>query len=322
MNKNKLPHNIRSLVDNIEAELKDEFKKETKDFLYSVETIMEYYYQSLYKKVFHQETNDLNQYKEHLSNFLDKLTNALFTLDNYTYDDIIEQIIIDLIKTYWYITINFCKQNNIKKCFLLSNEDSTNEIKAISNLVDSIDIFEKLLENLDPLQQTLILIDKKKDLTIFGITFYQLPISLHGIIKKLIFQISIYQEYLTIKHISFVDDPSISIQEEQLNTIISLTNLKDIQYNIIYTLLKDKLLKEIDEEFWKDMFVKKISTKYIADECYQLESYIYHMRAEIDHQEYFMSSVIAYLLHPEELRIFDNIVYKHLKKLLDREVEI
>ena len=321
MNKEKLPSNIKSIVINVDHELQPEFiniKDNPNIFIKAVDAAIYFYYKTLYKRVFNNTIPDdrLKQLKIGLDKFIDRLTTGIYQCisNEYLYDEILEQIAKHIISIYYDLQIEYCYNNNINYIFIISDD------KFLDKLITTPDEYIKYKLYINPLEISLLIIDKYNDCILQDISFHNMPVNIKGLINKLIFGISKYNKYITKKDIYFSDNDNVYEDDKQKAIISYKYGFNDICYNIIYALLKDKLITVYDEEFWRDHFATILQKKYIADECYQLEQYVYHLRGEINHIEYFMSCIIAYILDVDKLAVFDYTAYKHIQRLLDREV--
>lgn len=321
MNKEKLPSNIKSIIINIDHELQPEFvniKNNPNTFIKAVDAAIYFYYKTLYKRIFNTTIPDdkLNLLKNNLTIFIDKLTTGIYKCieNEYLYDEILEIIAKHIISVYYDLQIEYCSNNNINNIIVISEDG------FFDKLITTPDDYIKYKPYINPLEISLLIIDKHSDYVLQGISFHNMPTNIKGLINKLVFSLLKYDNFITKKDIYFDNSENIYEDDQQKAIISYKYGFNEIRYNIIYTLLKDKLILAYDEEFWRDHFANILQQKYIADECYQLEQYLYHMRGEINHIEYFMSCIIAYILDVDKLTVFDYIAYKHIQRILEHEV--
>lgn len=321
MNKEKLPSNIKSIIINIDHELQPEFvniKNNPNTFIKAADAAIYFYYKTLYKRIFNTTIPDdkLNLLKNNLTIFIDKLTTGIYKCieNEYLYDEILEIIAKHIISVYYDLQIEYCFNNNINNIIVISEDG------FFDKLITTPDDYIKYKPYINPLEISLLIIDKHSDYVLQGISFHNMPTNIKGLINKLVFSLLKYDNFITKKDIYFDNSENIYEDDQQKAIISYKYGFNEICYNIIYTLLKDKLILAYDEEFWRDHFANILQHKYIADECYQLEQYLYHMRGEINHIEYFMSCIIAYILDVDKLTVFDYIAYKHIQRILEHEV--
>lgn len=334
MDRNNLPANIRSIILAIDDELQHEFiTKNTNEFISSIDAIIGYYYPILYERVYKQQINI--DYKPKLNDFIYTLTtgiyqrlemiknhpdtdNDFFTRD-YLYEEIIELVAQYLLNIYYDFIEDYAETHHLPIWVFTDNNISrlVNNAKTFKAARQHLNIFADSVYVIDAFMDR-VKIDITKDISI---TFYHLPRAIFSRVKKCLYDLSKYQQFITPIDIYCI---SKKIDSE---SYLSCTNNQldisqgyfDILYNIIYLLLKDKLLNVYDEQYWRDLFANILNTRYIADGLIVHSHYLFHPRAQIDHIEYFMSVIITFILDADKLQVADFRAYQQIKRILLEE---
>lgn len=343
IDKTKLPSSIRSIILSIDEELQEAFQSQNiNQFIESISALLDYYYPSLFNQIY----NNDNEYTEiyfvftkDLNLFIDVLTTGIyqrleminlsdnqdkFFTKEYLYDEIIEIIIHFYLKQYYKLIIQYAKTNNLYVWAFSTNLEQAELVR----LINDYKTLQLLLPHLDIFSLSVYTIDKfidKIDVSInqdIKISFYNMPRVILGNVKKLLYELSKYEQFVTKKDIYFINEKfdQESFIEIKDNKIDYSQGYSNILYNIIYLLLKDKLIKYLEDnnlhEYWRNIFAKILSTQYIADEVIIVNHYMYHLRAQVNYIEYFMSVIIAFILDNEKLKIGDLCAYKQVQRIL------
>ena len=324
MDKNKIPNNVKSIIIAIDDELYEEFNKfHIKDgkvminkqiniFLNLVLTLLQYYFNSLYKRIFTVNPSDniIDEYNKKINNFVDTLTTALYQCIKLNiYDEIIEQIVIFVFNIYTDLYIK--KINNDKTTvYILPNDFS---LMPINSLINNIYELKKFKNKIDIIGSTIIFADKFENYSIDNITFKHIPIGLKPFINSILMKLN--KKYITNKSIHFMDEKNVIYREDAEVFINYQQDINTIRYNIVYALIKDKLLMKIDD-YWQQAFTKAMSNLHVADSCIHPNNYLYNLRAEMDYKEYFLNCYIAFLFDEEQLRIIDYNSYRRIKDVI------
>lgn len=321
MNMQKIPANIKSIITAIDDELQEEFKKfvikdneividkQINIFLELISTLLQYYFASLYKRVFTYNPSDdvTHIYNEKINNFINVLTTALYTCINKNiYNEILEQIVVFIINIY--IDLQIEKSDDNTTVYILPIND-------VNLLINNVNELSKFRNKIDILNSSIIFANKFENITLNNISFKNVPVGLSSFINTTIIRIN--PDLVTNKNIVFINSNEIEYKEDIEVFINYSTSLKILEYNIIYALIKDKLLAVCDSNYWQQQFSRATSNTYVADECSHVHRYLYNMRAEIDYKEYFLSCVIAFIADNEILRIIDFNNWKYISNLIN-----
>lgn len=299
MNQTKLPANLKSIILSINNELSDNYHKQSHtEFIDSVSALLDYYIPSIYEHSVHEQMPDtfLEEYKKHIAIFTTTLLDGMQQCEyTCTYDEIFEIIVNDIIRTTWGIQLLYADDFAI-----IPNESACNTCIALSKLITTVNEAKSYIKILHPLEVSIVTNIKTKEIHAADINF-TVPNYMVKDLNKLAYKLSKYKQYITYTDLTFTNDLSYA------------------KYMTVYKLMKDKLL-QCDLTEFQNHWAELNSHKYIADDCYAFENYLYDLRAETSYQEYFMSCVCAYINDNEQLKIFDNTAYKLIRRLLDGEV--
>lgn len=328
MDLQKLPNNIKSIIINIDNELKENFyslvntttnkliiDKKINQFLDLIITLIKYYFDALYKRVY---TNTIsieqrNFYYPEINDFINNLTSFIYeTASNKSeqiYNRIITSVALFIISAYVQLQID--KANDDTTVYIIPNSNANEYVKNISNLITNVKELSLFKDKLNLLEVTIIFVTSFKDFTINGLTFKHVPIGIQSVITSTLIKIS--NDWITPKIITFVANDEYQYQESSEVFINYKTDLHTLQYNIIYALIKDKLLARRNIDYWQQAFIQSTNNKFVADGCIIPQKYLYSLQSEIDTDEYFLSCGIAFILQPEQLQIIDYNQYRRLE---------
>ena len=328
MDLNKLPNGLKSIFISMNEELHEEYKnmlenKKKQDFISSVVALMTYYISSVHQiawKEYPKEKDKL--YINRIDEFQNDFTNALyaFELTDDLYDNLFTCVVNHMIQSYWEVLALYAKRKHLP-VILIPNEDACDFCIGLSNFIKSPDEFLQIKEQLHPQELAVVVPEKTTSFKISDIEFIDVPVYLKNQLMQLIFYLSNKKRnnFITKKKFIFLTELREDFMSEDAFYINSYSLVKDILCQVIYTLLKDKLLKE-DLFFWKDRYATICKEKYVADNCYLYKHKFFTINAERNAEEYFISCVQAYLLDEIWLQTFDLEAFNQIKRLLEREV--
>lgn len=316
-----LPKCFRPVIIAIDSELKDEYNafKSNNDldaFTELIGTLLNCYSKTIYKNIYNVTAKDGFNI-EYINKFISTLSEAInyFEHDNDLYKQIIEMISIFLKNTIMRLQVQYCIDNNI-------NDISIEPISAceycecLSKMKYSAEELKNMLPYFYEHQSCSIAFvynEDKKTRIIDGIKYIDVPVSLVQKLTKLSFKLKGYKDFITTKVIQFNQDEK-NVANEQDN-VITISN--DYLYNVIYYLMKDKLLS-LDLTFWRDRFAKLLMNRYVADDAYLFEHRFVSSRSELSYEEYFMSCVIEFILDKDLLYNTDLEAYNEVNKILNK----
>lgn len=239
------------------------------------------------------------------------------------YEEIIEKIAIFIINEYWNLQIQYANDNSINTIYIIPNKTASAKIQYISSLINTIKEFSRYRNFLSPLEVTTILykdlininLSINKDIYIM---FYNLPKGIKNDINKLLFSLDKYNRFITKKNIYLTDNISLhnkiicEYNEKENNSYIITNNLYVIKYNIIYALLKDKLIDKCNHAYWQKQY-----TDYLNAKNNYNRQYLFSARAEIDCIEFFMNYIIIFILQNEQLYNIDLEKYEYINHFLN-----
>ena len=118
----KLPNNVQSILSNIDTELFEELKTvEQTEYRNVINNSLQFYTKLLNKRVL---KNEIEEYDH--SSFLDILQYAIeqtqYSTQIELIDDIIEQVCRYLMIVYWKILVQYAKDNDITKIYIIPNK--------------------------------------------------------------------------------------------------------------------------------------------------------------------------------------------------------
>lgn len=276
------------------------------------------------------------------------------TSDAEFYEDIIEVIIGKCLKLFKLSQLLEYKNQNIDNINLFSNNSGCVICQTLSKFTHNVDELISNIDNLHPYCKLTIepinnlnyinfIIDKTQ------IEFLNLPINLKDNINSLITQLKIYckdkitdktfiivdninneQDFNTLLQSKYSEDKIRELQSQIDNTIglfehnnkifISKNHLIKLDYFIVKSLLKDKLM-DINLEWWKKEYYNKQKTKYIADDIAIYTNPFINYLAEQNYELYFLESAINYILNPQLLKDIDYNCYDKLKHIAFNDIE-
>ena len=340
MDKNQLPSNIRSIIISIDDELKDSFNQSTNEFISNIQSILEYYQPTIYNRIFKKEIDDvhINIFLNRRNNFINKLSIGInsrldmiiskmnddnidsFYTKEFLYEEIMEQVAKFIITAYNELLLEYAAINDYP--IWIFNKFNQNEVvNQLMKIIDKPILYDS--QFFDIFTTTIQVVDQFIDISIpitkdLIINCNHLPKPIVNDVKKLLYQLAKYKQFITTNDLEFKSEiykeSFLSYKPYQID--IS-QGYSEIYYNIIYALLKDKLLKIYDESLWQDLFAKALRVNSLADGISITDYYFYHPRAKLNHIEYFMSCIIAYIQDSEKLKIGDLIAYRHIQRILE-----
>ena len=296
----KLPNNVQSILSNIDTELFEELKTvEQTEYRNVINNSLQFYTKLLNKRVL---KNEIEEYDH--SSFLDILQYAIeqtqYSTQIELIDDIIEQVCRYLMVVYWKILVQYAKDNDITKIYIIPNKTADYKNKYLAKLITDIHTFEMFMLKLNSLEHTIILGEDYVDKVInlandVNITIYHCPQKLLSNIRILLYQLMQYDKFISIQDITLQENMS----------------YYDMQCDIINKLLRDKLLKVIDVDLIKNSYADMLANDSIND-----------INAKIDYIEYFMYFVCLYFIDNEFLQSIWKKQFSYIHRLLTNEVII
>lgn len=264
----------------------------------------------MYKRI----TNVINfdNYYLEINNLIDNLTSFIYknvnSTSNELYDYIIASITVFIISAYVQLQIDKSDDDTI--VYIIPNANADEYTKSIAQLINNVKELSMFKDKLNLLKVSIIFVTSFKDFTIRGITFKHVPVGLQSVITSTLIKIN--SDWITPKIITFTDSNEYIYHERDEIFISYKTNLHTLQYNIIYALVKDKLLVHKNNEYWEQAFIQSIDNKSAIDGCVFSKKYFYSSQAEFNANEYFLSYIIAFILDPEQLQIIN---FNHYQKI-------
>ena len=334
MNQERLPNNIKSIISSIDLELKENkinIYKETNKFLDSIAALIEYYFSTLYQRIFGQEPLDIvvDKFQNEIDDFIFNLTTAVYSYLQHLktqkddtqelYEEILEQVTIKIIYIYWTLLIEWYDNRQEQTIYLKANATSEPYLHDITNLINTAIEFKNNISILPPLEISVLIIKEFSDISVpigtQSIQCKHLPMILLNDLNKILYLINQYENLFTIKTLYFVNDIYFD-EKDDIAYINYQSSIKDIMYHVIYALIDDKIKTIYDEEYWNNIYNEFYVNKYLADECHIINKYLYHPQAELSAFEYCMSCFIAYIMDNDQLQNFDKEIYDYIKILL------
>lgn len=335
---------IKNILVSIDYEVKEAYHKDYgkwDKFIDELKNILDYYKSSIYKagkmvlnkkigKKVNRDIEFTNIDNEFINNydingFIDKLQQAITNCCNdltkeKLYDQLITIIIGECIILFKLSEINECKNLQIKKIKLISDDTYSCDLcKTNSKFAYSVDKFNR--EMIHPYCKLSILPISTNPTNIKTsiAEFIDVPQIFESNIKNITTKLMIQlKQYITSKKFIFGDYDSIISNDNMLQISNKLIDKINIEELIVRELLKDKLLLEIDQ-WWKDSYEIHKDSKTIGDGCIIYSNGFINNLAQINHEEYFIQSFIAYILYPTELRQIDINAYNKLKDIFNKE---
>lgn len=237
------------------------------------------------------------------------------------YDQIITIIISEFIKIFKISQINECKNQNITKIKILSDEIySCSKCKTISNFVYDTNNFDFSLLHSYCKLTILPIIDTKLNINTQFANFNNVPQYLVNDIKLITTKLSIQlKSFISKKIFNFENTDNLIINADVITIPIKFSNLIKIDELIIRELLKDKLENMINFEIWKNLYIVKKDSSISGDNCIIYKNPFINNLASISYNEYFIQSYIYYILYPNVLQQIDNNAYNQLFEIFKKE---
>lgn len=271
--------------------------------------------------------------------------------DDELYDQIICVIVANCIRFFKKSQLQTCQKLGIDEVRLTSSKESCQICQAkakfkhkVSDLLNEVDEFHpfcKLAIELDSSKPTNVSIPKT------AIMFDNIPSEYVSRAKNVVGTLKIYaKDLITEKPFSFVDDVlsnglsrvikakygskadeiCSSLQsgtmffENEDKILVANNCTSELEHIIVSNLLKDKLLEK-DGSWWRDEFAKRLSSKYIGDNCAVFAKPFVNYAAEQDWQSYLVESAVFYILEPRLLKEIDQENYDRLKTFVFNDIE-
>lgn len=318
-----LPKCFRPVIIAIDSELKDgyeTFKSDNDLDVLSdlIGTLLNCYSRTIYKNIYGVPAeNGFNI--EYINKFIKTLSEAInyFEHNNELYTQIIEMISIFLKDTIMRLQVQYCIENDIND-ISIEPINSCEYCECLSKLKYSANELKEMLPYFYDHQTCSVAFvynEEKKTLILNGIKYIDIPASLLKRLTKVSFRLSSHKDFITNKIFKFVQDDINVVTEDDKTGFVLVSD--DYMYNIVYYLLKDKLLS-LDLTFWRDRFAKLLMKRYIANDSNLFEHKFYSSRAELSYQEYFMSCVVEFILDKDLLYNTDLEAYTEINKILNK----
>jgi hypothetical protein len=334
---------IKNILVSIEFEISEEYTKHYKKwdtFIDKLDDILNYYKFSIYKsgkqvlnkKIGSSENLELTEYDEQFLeefNFIGFMNKTKLALESYEnklsakelYDQLIGIIIGECIILFKIAQINQCKNLNIEKIRLISDDNySCDECKTYSKFVFNVDNFD--ISIIHPYCKISILpiCNNATNIKTSVAEFTNIPFIFTNICKNITTKLTIQlKPFITPKKIIFIDTVDfIEIKDNEIYISNKMIDKLDIEKLIVKELLKDKLLSNMDS-WWEEQYNIKKSSKVTGDNCIVYSNYFINNQAQLNFTEYFIQCYIAYILHASLLKNIDIDAYNKIKDIFKKE---
>lgn len=333
---------IKNILTSIEFEVSEDFQKcfgQWDEFANKLKDILEYYKLSIYKsgktvlnsKIgINSRSVDLtiidNEFlnKINFSEFIHKIESALKKYEDKLprkelYDQVISIIIGECIILFKLAQINECKNKNIIKIKLVSDDNySCNECKLYSKFTYDVENFNANMIHPYCKISILPICNKSTNIKVSNADFVSVPFVFTSIIKNITTKLSIQlKQFLTYKEFIFKEEINkIIIEGNKVYIPLSLIEKLDLESLIVRELLYNKLIDR-DLTWWENTYKDK--NKVMGDNCIVYSTPLINNKAQLNYKEYFVQSYISYILHPSILKDVDIEAYDQIKNVLGKE---
>jgi hypothetical protein len=345
---NELKNKYLQMISTANIENKSIEESEVEAFVDTMISLLDYYSEGIYKRGISSITKDksifnnelLDEYKTKLEEFAINMKEAINGCygeydDDSLYDQIICIVISNCLNLFKQAQLETCIKLGIKEITLISSKESCQICRTKSKFKYTPEYLLKNIETFHPFCKLNICIDNYINFNVpnTNIKFINMPDKFLSRIKSIISLLRIYaKDIITDKTFIFEDKDEIvkeinfpdidNVLKESNSSILFLDKTDDekiisnscgdeLDYIIIRELIKEKINDDL--EWWRDKFARKLSSKFIGDNCALFADPFINYIAEQDYESYFIESSIAYILDASLLKDIDLECYERLK---------
>jgi hypothetical protein len=334
---------IKNILVSVEFEISEEYTRyygQWDTFADKLNDILNYYKFSIYKsgktilnkKVgssYNAELTGLDEQFLEEFNFVEFIDKIKLAVESYKdklsrkklYDQLIAIIIGECIILFKIAQINQCKNLDIEKVRLISDDNySCDECKTYSKFVFNVDEID--IDIIHPYCKISILpiCKNSTNLKTSVAEFTDIPYIFINTCKNITTKLAIQlKAFITPKKFIFVDSiNNIEIKEDEIYISNNIIEKLDIEKLIVKELLKDKLLSNMDN-WWEEQYNTKKASKVIGDNCIIYSNYFINNESQLNYIEYFIQYCISYILHSSLLKEIDIEAYNKIKNIFNKE---